>query len=128
MGVPATEEWFSFGIRRNRKSYIFASILLTAILFVVAAALWFFGAQQRAAILILLLFGVPYAICGYSLTAQRLRDMGLTGWLALLWIPIGIADQHVGGAATLAFYIVLCCVPGSSGDNRYGPNPLQEIG
>lgn len=126
MGVPATEEWFSLSIRRNRKSYIISSVLLTVTFLSVLLALWFFGAGGRRGMIILLLFFVPYLICGYLLTAQRLRDMNQTGWLALLWIPVGIADSYVGGAASFAFFIVLCVVPGTQGDNRYGPDPLRS--
>lgn len=124
MGVPAAEEWFSLSIRRNRQSYIISSVLLTATFLGVLLALRFFNAGGRRGMIVLLLFFIPYVICGYLLTAQRLRDMNQTGWLALLWIPIGIADNYIGGAASFAFFIVLCAVPGSHGDNRYGPDPL----
>lgn len=124
MSLPATDYWFSLSVRRNRKSYILSSLLLTATFLAVIFALWFFGARGRGGFIILLLFFVPYLICGYLLTAQRLRDMNLTGWLALLWIPVGIADSYVGGAASFAFFIILCVVPGTQGDNRYGPDPL----
>lgn len=124
MSFPATEGWFSLSVRRNRKSYIIASVLLTAIFLAVLAGLWFFNAGGRGGLIVFWLFFVPYFICGYSLTAQRLRDFGMTGWLALLWVPIGIADRYIGGAASLAFFLVLCAVPGTQGDNRYGPDPL----
>jgi len=124
MGVPYTEDWFSFTIRRNRKSFIFANMLLVGIMFAVLLALWFFSVREELRWLILLVFFVPYAVCGYSLSAQRLRDMNLTGWLALLWIPIGVADSYIGGAASLAFAIVLSVVPGTRGTNSFGPDPV----
>ena len=124
MTLPASEHWFSTSVRRNRKSFFFAAVLLTGFLLLVLAGLWFFEAPKRAGLLIYLLFFIPYVICTYFLTAQRLRDMNLTGWLALLWIPLGIADRTVGGALSLAFFIVLVVVPGTAGDNRYGPEPL----
>lgn len=124
MGVPAAEDWFSFSIRRNRKSFIIASLLLVGVILIVFLALLFFRAGQNAATVIMLIFGIPYVICCYSLSAQRLRDMNLTGWLALLWIPAGIADRYVGGAVWLAFLIILCVIPGTAGANRYGPDPL----
>jgi uncharacterized membrane protein YhaH (DUF805 family) len=92
----------------------------------VIVALWFFDASSHAASFVLVTFGVAYFVSGYCLTAQRLRDIGLTGWLALLWIPVGIADRYIGGAASLIFVIVLAVVPGSLGDNRYGPDPLRS--
>lgn len=125
MSLPATEQWFSLRARRNRKSYIAASIILATIMLCVLLALWFFAASRWTFDMVLLLFVVPYVVCIYSLTSQRLRDIGQTGWLALLWIPVGIADRYIGGAASVAFFIVLCVVPGTPGENRYGPDPLQ---
>lgn len=91
----------------------------------VLITLWFFGARGRQWVTIFLLFFIPYVICTYSLTAQRLRDINQTGWLALLWIPVGTADNYVGGAASLAFIIALCSIPGTEGPNRYGSDPLN---
>jgi uncharacterized membrane protein YhaH (DUF805 family) len=125
MSVPATERWFSLSIRRNRKSYIFASLILIAIMAVVFSALWFFEARNDAGTIIFLVFFLMFGVCQYFLAAQRLRDMNLTGWLALLWIPIGMADEFVGGALSLAALVVLASVPGTDGPNRYGPDPLQ---
>ncbi|WP_368077125.1 DUF805 domain-containing protein [Mariluticola halotolerans] len=98
--------------------------MLTAIFLTVLGVLWILNVQGRPAVIIIFLFFVPYFICGYTLTSQRLRDMGLTGWLALLWIPVAVSDRYIGGAAWAAFAIVLCVVPGTAGDNRYGPDPL----
>jgi uncharacterized membrane protein YhaH (DUF805 family) len=127
MSLPATEFWFSASVRRNRKSFIFASVLLIAVWGGVLLALWFFEARSGVAEWIFLLFFIPLVVCTYFLTAQRLRDMNLTGWLALLWIPVGIADKYVGGAVTLAFLIVLCVVPGTKGPNSYGHDPLESF-
>lgn len=127
MSVSAVEHWFSPVIRRNRKSYIWATIFLTAIMASVVLFLWFTSlVSTNAGALIFLAFFIPYFICGYFLTAQRLRDIGISGWLALLWIPVGIADSHLEGAAALSFYIVLAALPGTKGENRYGPDPLSE--
>ncbi|WP_097107598.1 DUF805 domain-containing protein [Hoeflea halophila] len=127
MSIPSTEEWFSLSTRRNRKSFILATLILNLILGGVILALWFFEARQRSGQILFLFFFAPYVICGYTLTAQRLRDMGITGWLALLWLVTGIADQYVGGAASLALFLVLCAVPGTQGPNRYGPDPLEDM-
>lgn len=125
MSAPATEGWFSLRIRRNRKSFILAGVLLIAVFLAVLLGLSFFEAQGRGGLIIFWLFFIPYAVCCYSLTSQRLRDFNVTGWLALLWKPISIADRYIGGAASLAFFLVLCAVPGTQGENRYGPDPLD---
>ncbi len=124
MSLPASEFWFSPVARRNRKSFILASLLLTGVLFAVGFGIWFFDATGNHNDLILITFFIPYVLCQFFLTAQRFRDMNLTGWLALLWVPVGIADKYVGGAASIAFLIILCAVPGTKGTNQYGADPL----
>lgn len=52
--------------------------------------------------------------------------MNLTGWLALLWIPIGFLPEPINAAVYLAAWIVLCVVPGTQGDNRFGADPLAN--
>lgn len=125
MTLPATEFWFSPFVRRNRKSFILANLLLTGVLIVVGFGIWFFDATGNGSDLVFLVFFIPYVLCQFFLTAQRFRDMNLTGWLALLWIPVGIADKYIGGAASIAFLIILCAVPGTRGANQYGPDPLR---
>ena len=126
MSVPITEYWFSPHIRRNRQSFILASLLLWCILPTVLFGLYALGATYRAGIFVLAVFFLPVCICSWCLTIQRLHDMGVTGWLSLLWIPASIADRHTEGAATLACVIILIGVPGSKGKNSYGRNQLEE--
>lgn len=118
---PALEDWFSASIRRNRKSFMLATGSLIIVMLVVAGVVTWFGGND----LIILVFAIAVCICSYMLTAQRLRDMGLTGWLTLLWIPVNLADAYLHGAATLAAWIVLCVVPGTQGPNRYGLDPIR---
>jgi uncharacterized membrane protein YhaH (DUF805 family) len=124
MGVPATEEWFSVSIRRNRKSFIIANIILFSIFAAVIAALLFFDVRQRVGMLLFVLFFIPFIIAYYFLTAQRLRDMNVTGWLALLHPFIGFLPEQAAGGLGLIFILVLCAVPGTEGANRYGEDPL----
>jgi len=47
---------------------------------------------------------------------RRLHDTNSSGWWALLsFIP------YLGGPIML----IWCCIPGTQGDNRFGPDPLQ---
>ena len=125
MGVPAMECWFSSSIRRNRSSFIAASMMLNVVMLSVFVVLYFFNTRNNFTYLVIIIFSALYMLCGYFLVAQRFRDMGGTGWLCLLWIPVVVADKYVGGAASLAFYIILCVVPGTRGANRYGDDPLK---
>ena len=124
MSVPALEGWFSPSIRRNRKSFILAMIGVAGVMLGSFVAIRFF-AKTPAGGSLWLAFLVPAIVCTYFLTAQRLRDMNLTGWLALLWIPIGIVDKSIGGVVTPIIFIALCAIRGTSGPNKYGPDPLS---
>lgn len=99
---------------------------LLAVMTVIVFGLIWFSHSENAFMLALLPFGIAYIVASYLLSAQRIRDMGATGWLALLWIPIQMADAYLHGAASLAAWIVLCSVPGTQGANRYGPDPLRR--
>lgn len=102
-----------------------AAALFIVMLVVFLIASWF-KPSNRAALFVYAPFVGAYLICSFTLTAQRLRDMGLTGWLALLWIPVNMVDAYLHGAASLAAWIVLCAVPGTKGPNRYGPDPVSS--
>ena len=125
MSLPASEFWFSTTVRRNRKSFIFANVLLLLIMVLVGGVLVFFDVSLRSGKIIFYLFYIPFLIAQYFLTAQRLRDFSVTGWLSLLWIAIALLPSPFSGAFSLAFLLVLCVVPGTEGKNRYGTDPLQ---
>ena len=52
-----------------------------------------------------------------SVTIRRLHDLDRTGW----WILVSIFPT-VGPAIILIF----ACLPGTSGSNRFGPDPLLK--
>ncbi len=124
MSYPVLDDWFSVAIRRNRKSFIFATVMLIVVVATIFLVVLFFKPSATASLLLLTVFGIPFMICQYLLTAQRLRDLNLTGWLYLLWIPFNMIDNYLNGAASLTFWIILCAVPGTHGSNRYGGDPL----
>jgi len=123
MSVPPLEAWFSSSIRRNRKSFMLAMLGVLAVILGSYLGVRFF-AKTSAGGTVWLAFLVPAVICTYFLTAQRLRDLNFTGWLALLWIPIGVVDKSLGGWLTPVTLLLLCAVPGTKGANRYGTDPL----
>ena len=130
MSLPASEFWFSFSIRRNRKSYLIGTLLLFGVMAAVLGGLYFFDVGKRVGIILMVIFGLPWIFVSYNLTAQRLRDFNLTGWLTLLWFPINVLQNdyaELSSALSLTFWIVLVFVPGTKGENRYGPDPLDEF-
>ncbi len=118
--TPILEHWFSLSIRRERKSFIFASVLLYVVLLLIFLFIWNLGITESTKGIITFIFFGLGIFASYTLTAQRLRDMNLTGWLALLWIPISFVGDDFRLALFLAFSLILWTVPGTDGENRYG--------
>ena len=58
-------------------------------------------------------FGLIITIPVLSVTCRRLHDTNRSGWFLLLYfIPL------IG----LIWLLVLCCLEGTEGENRYGPD------
>lgn len=83
------------------------------------------------------LLGLPIWI---SAAGRRLHDFNVTAWVSAVPFGLGFAlgflkgiglglpmtdvqGAAVGGIASIAFAIVLGSIPGTRGDNRYGPQP-----
>jgi len=125
LSTPALEEWFSLDVRRNRKSFMLSTIAALAT-FAVCYFVWLqFAETPRGKLIGLILFGFPTIICTYLLTAQRLRDFGVSGWFALLWILIGVVDDPTRSTLQFAAFVVLCGIPGTKGPNKFGDDPLS---
>ena len=55
----------------------------------------------------------------FAVSVRRFHDQDLSGWFVLLgFIP------YIGGLVMIVFM----CLPGTKGDNRYGPDPLDPDG
>jgi uncharacterized membrane protein YhaH (DUF805 family) len=67
-----------------------------------------------------LLFGgvwLIFVLPNLAVTARRLHDIGLTGWLMLVSLV-----PYVGGAAL----IVMCVIDSQARENRWGPDPKAD--
>jgi uncharacterized membrane protein YhaH (DUF805 family) len=124
LGASPWENWFAWTGRRNRVSFFLATFSLGVMLLLAVLVIGFFSKTTSGRVLFQVAFAIPAAVSSYLLTAQRLRDINVTGWLALLWIPAGLADNYLRGAASLTFWLVLLALPGTAGENRYGSDPL----
>lgn len=111
------ENIFSFSGRRNRKSYILASLAVVAVMALIwtVAALICYGSNSYGALVLAGVLSIPAAIVGWALGSQRCRDFGWTGWAMLLTLI-----PYVGWI----FGVAIMFVPGTQGANRYGPDPL----
>jgi len=128
---PIFEDLFSFSCRRNRKSYLYVTLILIAItsvdgvfvfgllvllgklsdyLHYVSAVLTFFVLLTSGLLLIALM------VVSVATTTQRIRDCGHTGvWFFVSWVPV------IGWIPLVALFFL----PGDEGDNRYGPDCLK---
>ena len=50
------------------------------------------------------------------ITAQRLRDIGVSSWLALVWLPVWSLPLPLSWLAVGVFLILLCVVAGRTAD------------
>ena len=123
MGQPVFSDLFAFSGRRNRQSFILFQIAIvgiwlvvhTFILDTIVGIAMFVGLTPSIIIILLVGGGMLTSFWNLVVTAQRFRDMGWTGWAALLiFIPI----------VNLVCLIALIFVPGTRGANKYGPDPL----
>ena len=108
------EGWFTFIGKRNRKSFFLAIISYGCLSF---GIFWLFGQfpmTDRTWNLLTILFTIAFSIVGYSITSQRLRDIGLNPWFTLLWIPMSFMAYEYHTAFTLAFYLLLQGVPSAN--------------
>lgn len=122
MSKPVFEDLFTFSGRRNRKSYllyalaVFGFWILLAMLLVIPAANNSDAGVGIMGIIAILLF-IPTVVSSWAVGGQRCRDFGWTAWAVLL-----TAIPYLG----IVFAIAMMVIPGSAGDNRYGPDPIAK--
>ena len=102
----------NFDGRARRSEYwwffLFVNVLLAALIFVSMLV-------SELLFVILGLFVLALLLPSLAVTARRLHDTNRSAW----WILVNIIP-YVGGLVL----VVLCALSGTSGPNRYGPEPL----
>lgn len=121
MSKPAFSDLFSFSGRRNRQSYFLVSLAIGSVTFLLLGIsdLILDNVQLAAERIIanaiygaiLVTAFVPFCF----VTAQRCRDIGVSGWLAFMMLL-----PFIGGI----FVLWALSRPGTQGSNKYGPDPL----
>ncbi len=126
------------GRSRRMEYWMFALLnILVAFAFVMVAilvggGLSAIGDMERGAgagLIVLAPFGLYYvAILIPSLAVQvrRLHDRDMSGWWLLLFYVLSLIPV-VGFFASIAL-LVLAFLPGTDGDNRFGPDPKNPQG
>jgi uncharacterized membrane protein YhaH (DUF805 family) len=112
-----TKKYFTFSGRASRSEY-WLCVVAYMVLYIVAVILDFSfglwsveaGIGTFSAILV-----VAVLIPSIAVSVRRLHDTNRVGWwLLIIFVPLF-------GAIAL---IVMHCLKGTDGDNRFGPNPL----
>lgn len=67
------------------------------------------------------LYGLAIIIPSIALYVRRLHDINQTGWIYLGLIVASMIPV-IGLIASIAT-IVIACIPGTAGPNKYGPDP-----
>ena len=69
------------------------------------------------------------SVAAFAVTIRRLHDLNLSGWFILLFYAVGIACALISmwlyWAAVIG-WIVVMCLPGTQGSNKYGANPYES--
>ena len=100
--------------RANRSSYLraFAVVVLGAI---PAVALIAFPIPDWSRVLVAIAYVVAANLLWLSASARRLHDLDRSGWWALLgYVPL-----------VNFVLLLLFVVPGTEGNNRFGPPPIN---
>ncbi len=83
------------------------------------------GVATIAFFAILAIYGLAVLIPGIAVNVRRLHDRDMSGWWYLGFVLVGLLP-FVGWLTNIA-YLVLVCLPGTPGPNRYGHDP-KDIG
>ena len=85
-----------------------------------------FGGLFYAGMLMAAIWVLAVIIPGIAVTVRRLHDRDMSGWWYLGFAVLS-AIPLVGIVAGIAFLVVLC-LDGTPGENRFGPNPKERSG
>ena len=120
MSKPVFSDLFAFSGRRNRQSFIYlqlASIVAVLLGIGVITTLTFAAPAIGGLLWILGIIGfIAVCVVNWAAASQRIRDFGQSGvWALVILIP------YVGPLFSIALWLI----PGTDGDNRYGPDQTK---
>lgn len=123
--------------RSRRKEYWMFALLMLIVYSVIAALLFSgglsamlmnpsettptFGPAFWLGVVLVAIFGLGSFIPSIAVTIRRLHDRDMSGWWYLLGV-FGGAVPFIGPLISIGF-LVLMCLPGTPGHNRFGPDP-----
>ena len=129
-----------FSGRSRRKEY-WMFTLFTVIVYAVLAAFMFAGGLGSALLsgdepefgvgfwigaVLFAIFILGTLVPGVAVIVRRLHDRDMSGWWYLGFMVLG-AVPYIGTLFSIAF-LVLMCLPGTTGMNRFGDDPKNPVG
>lgn len=115
--LEALRKYAVFSGRSTRREYWM--FFLINFLFLVAASILdqlIFGIAFEKYGPLYSVYALAVLVPGFAVAVRRLHDVGRSAWYLLVpLIPI----------AGVIWYIVLLCLDGEAGENRFGPDPRQ---
>jgi uncharacterized membrane protein YhaH (DUF805 family) len=116
--LAVLKKYVDFSGRARRKEYwffILFHILIVIGLSIIESVLGLGGEMGYGILTLIYLLAV--LVPSLAVTVRRLHDGDRSGF----WILIGLVPL-IGGIILLVFMVL----PGTSGDNRFGPDPLNQ--
>lgn len=132
---------FGFQGRINRAKFWLA-VLIYFVAWMVAIGFVFAWGFTGPAIAALVIIGIPIIVSGIAVGIKRLHDRDKSGWWLLFFYLVpgvldgigqGLGRDGIGIIFTLGSlaisiwaFVLLGCLRGTTGPNKFGPDPLQE--
>lgn len=120
--LRAWSNGINFKGRTNRKEYwlfLVLHLLVFAACDLIDKHILTFGNLANA-------YGVISLVPAWAATTRRLHDVDKSGFTLAFGLLLGLVDLTTGAYLVLGWAILillLCCLPGSPEENRYGPGP-----
>ena len=119
--IKCFKQYFDFRGRARRKEYWYFSLFLIIFSIIAdwsARILGMLVGSYKVYLVLSLLFCIATLIPSISVSVRRLHDIGRRGWwLLLCLVPI------IGWI----WLIVWACFDSKKGENKWGPNPKENI-
>lgn len=86
--------------------------------------------QYKFAFTANILLGAPFIIASFwslfAVTAKRFHDLSMPGWFCIIWVPLTLMPGTVTLLLSFIVPIVIGCLKGTVGTNKYGSDPLEK--
>lgn len=142
-------KYFSFNGRANRQRYWLTGLAIFGLLFVSAVLGRLLSLAPLLGPIVFIALWLALVIAGLANGARRLHDRGKSAWWLLVFLGVPVLFSLPGeilksdpseGARSLGAliallglpfsiwgFVVMGCLKGTAGPNKYGDDPLQPL-